>query len=78
MIYEYQCISCNKITDEKRVMDDRLIEGICPDCGSATHYKFSVQVFTGSGEGWCGKMSNKGKSKVSLYNEKDGHRNGYA
>jgi putative FmdB family regulatory protein len=78
MIYEYLCNSCYKITEEYRAMDDRLTKGTCPDCGGITNYKFSVQTFTGSGEGWCGKLSNKGKSKVSLYNEKDGHRHGFA
>ena len=68
MIYEYKCVDCSKITDEKRKVDDRLISGICPFCGGKTEYKFSVQVFTGSGDGWCGKISNRGKSKTTVYN----------
>lgn len=40
-IYEYECTSCQEVTDELRSMFVRNEAGTCSSCGSPTKYRVS-------------------------------------
>jgi len=41
-VYEYKCTKCGEVTDELRSMFVRDEDGVCPSCGSETHYRVSA------------------------------------
>jgi len=41
-VYEYKCTDCGEVNDELRSMFVRDEDGVCPSCGSPTHYRISA------------------------------------
>lgn len=53
-IYEFECQKCHKCFSEKRKIEDRDNEAVCPDCGSSEcHREISKGTdFSLQGKGW--------------------------
>jgi putative FmdB family regulatory protein len=50
-LYEYQCESCNKVTEKIQKFSDPLLE-ICPSCGGPVKKLLSSPAFHLKGSGW--------------------------
>lgn len=61
-IYEYECESCNEVTEALQKFSDAPLE-TCPKCGGAVHKLVSLGSFQLKGSGWyvtdyAGKRAN--------------------
>ena len=61
--YEYQCSSCEEVTERERAIEDRKKRVKCSHCGSMrTHLIISRNAFQLLGSGWY-VTDYKGKGK---------------
>lgn len=65
-IYEYECDSCNEVTEAIQKFSDAPLE-TCPKCGGKLHKLMSLNAFHLKGNGWYvtdykGKNSSTGPS----------------
>jgi len=62
--YEFSCTDCANVHTEIRKIADRALDAVCPECGGVSEFKISTPMFTGGGNGWCGKLGTDGKDDV--------------